>query len=294
MQVGSRRLAVLLVRWVTHPLEFTRRLRSFLRGRFLIDFRNSEVCLVSFPKCGRTWLRVVIGKAIHDYYGIENSNQIFYNNRLAIQAGLPQVYISHGGAVPHRLGHPTPSIKSYASKKVILLVRDVRDLLVSWYYQKSRREKVYSGSISEFIRDIALGVPHIASFYKAWYENRTVPTEFILIRYEDMHVKPFETAIEIMSLIGAGDVPDAVIRSALAFAEFDNMQKLEQKGTHPTRALQPIGGVDDPNALKFRKGKIGGYKDQLTDSDLQYIEQAIRDAGAPVEWLYYTGESLNN
>ena len=57
-KVGSVSLAVQIKRRVVRPV------------RVRHDHRNTDVYVVSYPKSGRTWLRVMLGKAISDRYGL--------------------------------------------------------------------------------------------------------------------------------------------------------------------------------------------------------------------------------
>ena len=59
--------------------------------------------------------------------------------------------------------------KSLKSKKIIFLVRDPRDIVVSLFHGSRTRDLVYDGSdISVFIRDKNCGFPKIIKFMNIW------------------------------------------------------------------------------------------------------------------------------
>src|SRR3990172_11645288 len=87
-------------------------------------------------------------------------------------------------------------IKQNTVKKVIFLVQNVKDILVSFYFQVTKREGNYTGNISDFIRSDLYGIKKILTFYNIWHENRTVPKEFLRFRYEDMHKNPGEVLVK--------------------------------------------------------------------------------------------------
>jgi hypothetical protein len=53
------------------------------------------------------------------------------------------------------------------------------------------------------------------------------------------------------------------------------MQKLESNGSFQTAILAPSDPTDK-NSYKVRKGKIGGYKDELSNLDIEYVESATK------------------
>ena len=63
----------------------------------------------------------------------------------------------------------------YSDRKVILLARDIRDLMVSLYFHMTRRSKKFDGSISEFMRLPRGGLKSVVKFYNVWAENQFVP-----------------------------------------------------------------------------------------------------------------------
>src|SRR5207302_9522278 len=81
--------------------------------------------------------------------------------------------------------------RAYRDKKVIFLARDVRDVLVSSYYEATKRSLVFErdpcqfdGTLGEFVRSPVVGARKVAAFYEIWSRSRGVPKEFLLIRYE--------------------------------------------------------------------------------------------------------------
>ena len=47
----------------------------------------TETVVVSYPKCGRTWLRALVGKALVDHYGLPPA-RLLDTGGLAAMAGL--------------------------------------------------------------------------------------------------------------------------------------------------------------------------------------------------------------
>ena len=57
----------------------------------------ADVVIVSFPKSGRTWLRLMIGKVLCERYGLPE-NEALDTFGLTKAAGLPLTVLTHDGA----------------------------------------------------------------------------------------------------------------------------------------------------------------------------------------------------
>ena len=262
--------------WLRNPYK---RFRRFLQ-RFMID-----AYIVSFPKCGRTWLRCMLGKAICLKYGLPE--ELMLNTfRLTSLAGLLRTEFTHDysdNAWLHYTQLPTNK-RRYAKKKVIFLARNIKDVLVSYYFHCTKRSGEFSGDISSFIRNEYLGVKKVITFYNIWYENRNVPLDFLFIRYEEMHRSAKEVLRETLNFLGMKEVDDYILEEAVAFARFENMQKMEKEGHFKTGRLKPAD-LNDPESYKTRRGKVGGYVDYLSEEDIRYIDQVIEEMGCPFEQM---------
>lgn len=250
--------------------------------RPLVHKRSVQCFIISYPKCGRTWLRLMIGKALCDHFHLPET-QMIDTYALTAVPGVLRSHFTHDYA-DIRLGYPynrLPANKApYAPAKVIFLMRDVRDTLVSSYFQATRRVNRFHGPISDFVRDERYGVKKVVAFYNLWHTNRGVPRDFLLLRYEDLHHDPVAALRRALYFMEVTDIDEALLTTAVAFASFDNMKKMEGKGTFADDKMQP-GQKQDKESFKVRQGKVGGYGEHLSTADLAYIDQVIRHMGCP-------------
>jgi hypothetical protein len=240
-----------------------------------------EVCVVSYPKCGRTWLRVLVGKALCEQFGLDE-RQLFKTLELSRAAKiLPTKFVHDGtGGVAGVKWYEQEMDKSrFAGKKVALLVRDPRDVVVSSYFQAAKRMHAYAGSIHEFTRDECFGIRTIVAMYGAWQDSRQVPRDFLLLRYEDMHRDPAACLRSLLAFMGLEHPKEQAIAAAVRYGGFENMRRLESTGSFE-RKLRP-GDPEDPESYQVRKGVVGGYADYLSPEDIRYVERACREAGSP-------------
>lgn len=233
----------------------------------------AETFVLSYPKVGRTWLRALVGKALVDRYGLPQE-RVLDTEALVAALGFPSLGFDHDGS--GMMGKRTwrdlsPDKSAYRGNRVLLLGRDVRDTLVSAYFHATRRIGEFGGPIADFVRDDRFGADKVLTFYRHWHEAQSVPREFLFLRYEALHADPAPALKRVLDFLGARDVPDAMMHEAIRFARFDNLRQAEAEGRYRSPALRAASG-SDPESFKVRKGKVGGFRDYLSDDDIAWID----------------------
>jgi hypothetical protein len=247
--------------------------------------RSVENFVISFPKSGRTWLRVMMAAAEAEMRGLPAKAVV--SEWLSSDApilGSTTVLFTHALSAPaHEPEHAVELYLSYvADKHRLFLVRDPRDVVVSHYFQVSRRarpEPGYEpGEIGEFVRDPARGIERVLAFYRACdsaLQHGGGPS--LVLAYEDLHSNPAAGLRAAVEFFGV-PVADAAIAAAVAFGRFENMQRLERERalTQANRRLD-ARNAQDPESFKTRRGEIGGYARYLADEDVAYLEARIAE-----------------
>jgi hypothetical protein len=243
---------------------------------------DSDQMIVSYPKAGRTWLRALLGKALVDGYRLP-PDLLLDTRVLTALAGLPVTSFMHDDAGMMR-ALPWQQLSrdksTYAGKRVILLARDVRDTLVSAYFQATRRIGAFDGPIAAFVRDDRFGARKITAFYRAWYDARHVPAALLFMRYESIHADPAAALRRSLDFLGAREVTASTIAAAVEFSRFENLQRVEAEGRYDGPILRAEGNVD-PEGFKVRRGKVGGFRDYLSDADVAWIDACVAESGCP-------------
>jgi len=236
-------------------------MRSFLRvlrkraQRAFNPPARSVGFFVSFPKSGRTWLRVMLD-----------------------DLDVPFEY-RHDGAKhsrPRRFEDLTLCGKHYVKKPVVLMTRDPRDTVISGYFQKNLRRDGYPGSLSDFIRDPLHGVDKVVRFNLAWLEQGSQLPAFLPITYEETSTDARGVLRLITTFVNV-DVADADIDNVVGENTFKKMREREAAGDYNRRysdALTP-GDPNNPNSYKVRRGKVGGFVDYLSPTDIAYCEAVL-------------------
>jgi len=268
----GHRLSAAPVRWTR---ELTEALAPLVRRRA----SPPDALVVSFPKCGRTWLRVQLGRVLQQHFGLEVDDLIGLEARAELDSRVPRIRVKHIDKPQHR----TPLELSFRlarrarRSKVIFLTRDPRDAVVSTYMQKTRRgmKPYFEGTLSEFIREPVGSFETLLRYYHIWTANSVDDPNFLLVRYEDMHSDPVGQLRRVLDFIGLSEVDDASIAEAVAFSAFDRMRDMERSNQMKNHRLHP-GDPNDAESFKTRKGRVGGYLDYLSASDIEHLNRRMR------------------
>lgn len=245
-------------------------------------FSNASAIVVSVPKSGRTWLRVLVHRYLSELAGLP-----FVLDAMELQRqGRPNLICTHDlwehrttRSMKDRLRgkHLVPG-RLCDSKPLILLARDPRDVIVSLYFQLTKRTMKYRGSFAGMIRDRRFGIDALVDVMNVWLVSWGERANFKLVRYEDCRTQPFEAFAGVVRFCGFELQPDELSRS-IDFASFDNMKRMETEGKFDSGALQPKDPTD-AESFKVRRGVVGGYRSYLAGADLEHVERALAQLDA--------------
>lgn len=254
-------------------------------ARSWFDVRDAllpPVYIISYPKAGRTWLRSLLGKVMVDLSGAPE-DRLLRTEVVSISAGYPRILFDHEQSemdLNLRFDGMRGDKRRFRRNRVVILGRDVRDVLVSAYFQATKRQFVFEGSIGEFVRDERFGARKILMFYRQWYEERHRPKDLLFVRYEDLKVDAVGVLTQLLAFIDHVPADPGCIQRAVDFASFDNLKRAERENRFGTAILQ-AGNPTDPESFKVRKGAVGGFREYLSPADIEYVDTQVADIGCP-------------
>lgn len=219
--------------------------------------------VVSFPKSGRTWLRVML-------------------DELKLDAKY-----THDGSSHAHSGHVEtlePASEAFAGKTVVFLFRDPRDTVVSGYFQTTKRLGGYDGTISDFVRDPHHGIEKIIRFNMEWLARGAELGRFHAVTYEDLKADTVGALAVIIGFVGAERQAEE-ITAVVDEAAFEKMQARERSGELAERygrILAP-GDSSDPQSFKVREGIVGGFRKHLNEDDVAFCNDVLARLGYPLE-----------
>jgi Sulfotransferase domain len=245
-------------------------------------FRQADAFVVSFPKSGRTWVRVFL----HAYMAAVDGRPFSLEFDQFTPGRFPRVFFTHDRFEHHALGnwwsrlrgrHLIPG-RDRRTKRVFLLARDPRDVVVSHYFHLSRRRHAFRfrpQSLSSMLRNRRFGIGPVIGTLNGWLAEWDGRANFMRLRYEDLQAEPVAGFAAVLAFLGFAPVNEAALAHGVNFSRFDNMQVMEASGRFAVPELSP-GMAGDVDSFKTRRGKVGGFRDYFTVADLQYANRAMQ------------------
>lgn len=264
-----------------------------IRGKEeLRKLTQADWILVSWAKSGRTWLRVMLSHYYQQRFDIPSRHLLDFDNFKAMNNQAPAVFFTHGNYLKDYTGNRNNK-KDFYRKKIVLLVRDPRDVAVSqyfqWKYRMSPRKKALNDypahgsdiSMFEFVMNQDCGLLKVIDYFNGWVREKANIRELLLVKYEDMRQHPEQAMAEILDFTGT-PVSAQQVQETVEFAAYHNMKKHEEKQTIAVN-LGRLGVKQkgNPDSSKVRRAKIGGYKDYFDDQQIQAINQLMQNQLSP-------------
>lgn len=262
----------------------SRKLYRLARGvaRRRYRFARADVVLVSYPKSGRTWLRVMVARCLDRHLELGSDELLDLERLHDLDPRVPRILVTHDDSPHKKLPEQVERDKRrYRAKRVVLLVRDPRDVVVSAYFEASRRRGTFEGSLGDFVFEPLGGIDTILMFYRAWAQATPQLSDILVVRYEDLRSDTERELGRVLSFLGFEDIAAQTITDAVSFGAFENMQRLEREqklDSFRLRAAEP----EDPESFKVRRGKVGGFRDYLHDGQIRAITRRL----APFEDVF--------
>jgi len=297
--VATRHLALATLFFLPkkEKLALERRLRGKEEYRKL---QETDWVLMSWGKSGRTWFRVMLSRFYQLHFGLSTDHMLEFDNYHRIDSRAPKVLFTHNNYMRDYL-RQWDSLEHFRGKKVVLLVRDPRDVAVSqyfqWQYRMLPRKKELNFypphgakiDIFDFVCNPACGIPRIVEYFNGWARARPMMgDDLLVIRYEDMRADPASTLQTVVAFTGTPGTPEHV-EAAREYAAYENMKKREAQNEGMRASGQRVkpGDENNPDSFKVRRGKIGGYRDYFTPDQVKTIDKMIEDRLDPS--LGYSG-----
>lgn len=241
-------------------MKLRRNIKDFILS---FSYPKWQYFLVSFPKTGRTWLMHMINhlKELSNH-PLKHQEQFIFNEHDNSEIIIENGYRNNPLDLFRFTGR-----NRYRRGKVIFLVRDPRDVVVSHFHQVTKRAKnpFVFDSISDFIKDETLGFNRIIHYYNLWHKSRNIPKEFLLIKYEDL-LENGEGELQKINEYLNLNISVSDIKKVYKNSSANKMRRKEL-------ANQLDGFKDfgkEKNQLKVRNAKIGGYVKELSEEDIAY------------------------
>jgi hypothetical protein len=182
-----------------------------------------DTFLVSYPRSGNTWMRFVLGSIIH-------KTDVTFDN---MERAFPDIYLNTHWQL-EKIPRPRyiKSHEPYDSRypKVIYVVRDPRDVAISFYFYHKKLNK-YEDSFQDFLclffRPNGLQKLRWDDHLESWRKNASnVKGGIYFVRYEDLLTNTVENISAILNFLKI-TAKEQEIEPWILRNSFKNMQKKE-------------------------------------------------------------------
>jgi Sulfotransferase domain len=289
MRMGKASVKTIAKAVVPQPMrKWIRRQQTQRRDRqlFQCSLRPTDVFLVGHPKSGNTWLAYMLAAAMEKKFGkkvtMANVREFIpachaNDRRIASYAQFPdpRIFRNEGPLYPEL--YP----------KTIYLVRDPRAVLVSYYHHCVHDTGDFDWPFKDFVdemlahghvRDIERHLVRWDTQVLQWLE-RSKLLSVKIVKYEDMIEDREEVLRDIMKFIGlVCDEKDIAL--AVERGSFENMRKEEE-----LYGAEPYSGTKGERGYYVRRGKVDGWKDEISPELVKRIETEFSEAMKKVGYL---------
>jgi len=219
--------------------------------------QKNDYLFCSYPRSGSTWFRFIfcnilaiqeLDNAPVDFnrlnetmveYGVNNLQDSWQFNT------LPRLVKTHWKYQSALFGK-TPSIG---------IIRDPRDVMLSFYRYQEKFVGKDVASFSEFIQNPKDGLPAWFAHYNSW-KNRWAYT----IQYEQLKTNPAETILNPCQFLNT-NVTQETILEAINRADIKKVQAIAKDQL-----------VMKDNTAQFAKSGTSTWQDRFSQNDLAYYE----------------------
>lgn len=274
-------LGITAVRKILRLVPGTRALalRRDLRDRTRLA--RADFAFVSFPKSGRTFVRVMLSHLFQQKYGLDQRQLIGFANFHRMNRHIPRILFTHDGDAMRRPNEIPRDKRGYDGKAVALIVRHPADVAVSRHFHlkhRSRdagRRRLAEQPIGDFVWTPRGGIPSIVEFMNGWVRMRDRLGPFAIFRFEDFRSDTAASLATLAAFVGVGSTA-AEIDQAVAFARFDSLREKERQGFFASSRLGPRQDGGEAS-FKVRSGTAGGYRHHLDAAGIAAVEQYLLD-----------------
>lgn len=246
------------------PLRRNRFLRAGVNAVRHRNLTPADALLVSYPKSGNTWLKFMLAHALTGEATTFDSSEALVGT-VGVTDSPP--LLPSGGRILK--SHERYGLGVRAPGLVVQLVRDGRDVAVSYYHHLVRRGASFD-SFSAYLRLFTRGRldgygrwdEHVAS----WLDSpHTVDGRLLTLRYEALLEAPEEHLRQAIAFLGV-EVDETRVAPSVNASRFDRMRERERSSRFHERQ----------NGQFFvRKGVAGEWREAFDEADLRLFEHSF-------------------
>jgi hypothetical protein len=240
---------------------------------------RATTVVLSFPKAGRSWICFFLAQYVAQLTGDPLDLDLLVGRHELPPIAFLHEHIDVFEDVigPARLLNEQLLLR----RRLVVLVRDPRDTLVSYWYQKRVREgRHVPARLEEFADSRVYGIERISQGTNLLLDlYETHPGDSLSVSYERLFEDPAAGLRRVLSFALDGrPMDEASFHKALERSSFEAMRDWERRLTPRDAARyaerfgpRQAGQLTDGH-FKVRRGRVGGFKAELPVELQTYVE----------------------
>ncbi|XP_076899076.1 cytosolic sulfotransferase 5-like [Bidens hawaiensis] len=263
----------------------------------------TDIFLAAFMKCGTTWLKALMFATMNrkrykfsDHPLLRNGPQSafpFLDTHILLDNAIenferllaPRLFATH-------FAHGLLPTSMTSTCKFVYVCRDPKDALVSkWHFMSKLRSKELAPiSFNEAYELFCNGVSEYGPFWDHvlgyWKASQESPDKILFLKYEDMERDPTMELKKLATFMGMPFTLEeenaGVVEDIVKLCSFENLSRLDvnKDGGGGQKFTEK---VVVENHEFFRKGKVGDWKNYLTQEMKEQIDlitcDKLKDSG---------------
>lgn len=235
---------------------------------------DDDVFIVGFPKSGNTWLSNLVAGMV-----LESSSERFglnLVNEIVSDVHAKKFYKRMGNRVFFR-SHSLPQQKY---RNVIYIVRDGRDVMVSYYHYLRKLKPNERIDLDGMIRrDLYVSPSNWGMHLNRWLSN-PYGARMVIVKYENLLT---DTLAELRKLSDflSYEMEDEKLKEISEMNSIENIRnKVRVHGWEYDKAYS-----NSDSLSFFRKGVIGNYKNEMSEEQISFFEKRFENELKRMDYL---------
>jgi hypothetical protein len=239
--------------------------KILLYSQGIIGLNDEDWLLSSFPRSGNTWVRFLLCNLISLLEWDGRTVDFPLLNQTMVEIGVNNLL--------QPWPHPTiPRVvkthRFYLSlfaraRGSIGIIRDPKDVMVSYYHYKKDRRKEFKGTFSKFIRNHHLGLRSWFRHYLSWKDHWT-----LIVRYEDMKQNTFREFKRILNTLQVS-CPDNLVHESIRRSNLKHVRQAESN----------LAAGRNKQGRFARSGQTQQWEPYFSSEDLAYYRDLVDEYG---------------
>ncbi|RCV31826.1 hypothetical protein SETIT_6G209100v2 [Setaria italica] len=254
--------------------------------------RADDIFLATYPKCGTTWLKAlaftVANRSRHPV--ASHAHPVLTSNPQDLVPFLVLRPIKELEALPsprllstHLSCTSLPSGASTLGCRIVYLCREPKDVLVStWHFFTNKVHKDFHIDLGKafefFCEGFSIGGPFWEHCLGYWKQSMEEPGRVLFLKYDEMMANPAEHVKILAEFLGVPftekEESAGVVEEVVRLCSFENLKSLP---VNSTGVSDRVGGLPTENSSFFRSGKVGDWKNHLTEEMASKLDCIVEE-----------------